>query len=97
MGKLIGLYLIVMLLELYKACPDLFYLIVRKVPVNDYIGLSQVCLQFRRTLITSPTRNIWDWYIGLPHEITDPKRAVQNYIIPRIFPVINCGMRLKKG
>ena len=72
-----------MLLELYQACPDLFYMIVKKVPFNDYVSIAQTCIQFRRVLMTHPTRNIWQWYDGDYIDSSkniDNKEAYQHYV-----------------
>jgi hypothetical protein len=72
------LYPFVMLLELYRACPDLFYLIVRKVPFDDYISVAQTCIRLKQLLVTNPTRNVWQWYEGKSHDMYGPSKGNYN-------------------
>lgn len=46
-----------MLLELYRRCQDIFYLIIEQLPFDDYYSTSQTCQLFSRLLILSPHRD----------------------------------------
>ena len=69
-----------MLLELYRACPDLFYLVVSKVSFDDYISVSSTCTQLQELLVTSPQRNIWHWYEGKRNDEIHYRKAFEDYV-----------------